>query len=159
MKRPVTPRGYEKMRTELQQLKGSRPELARAIETARAHGDISENADYDAAKTKSGMVEAKIRDLESRLAEADIIDPRTISDPTRVTFGVTVKIEDADSGEQRTISIYGTEESDVDRGWISYESPLGRGLIGKELGDIAQVKLPAGERSYEILEISVTYEG
>ena len=157
MKRPITPRGYNKLRSELKALKSMRPELARAIETARGHGDISENADYDAAKEKSGLTEAKIRDLEMRLAEADIVDPRKLGSPTRVMFGVTVRIEDVDSGEQRTISIYGPDESDVDRGFISFESPLGKGLIGKEEGDVAQIQLPSGKRSYEIMEISVDY--
>jgi transcription elongation factor GreA len=135
-----------------------RPELARAIEIARGHGDLSENGDYDAAKEKSGMVEAKIRDIETRLAMAEVIDPRKLTITDRVVFGATVTIEDVDSGERRVISIYGAEESDIEKGWISFEAPLGKGLIGKELGDVVKVALPGGAREYEIVELAVTYE-
>lgn len=146
------------MRSELRKLKASRPELARAIEIARGHGDLSENGDYDAAKEKSGMVEAKIRDFEGKLAMAEIIDPRKNPNPNRVVFGVSVKISDVDSSEERLISIVGADESDVDKGWISCESPLGRALIGKESGDIAKVVIPGGSREYEILDIFVDYQ-
>ncbi len=135
-----------------------RPELARAIEIARGHGDLSENGDYDAAKEKSGMTEAKIRDIEARLAMAEVIDPRKLGEPSRVVFGSSVKIEDVDTGDQRTISIFGAEESDVEKGWISYEAPLGKALIGKEIGDVVKVPLPAGAREYEVVEIFVVYE-
>lgn len=158
MKRPMTPRGYAALRSELIKLKGMRPELARAIEIARGHGDLSENGDYDAAKEKSGMVEAKIRDIEARLAMAEVIDPRKLGEPSRVVFGASVKIEDVDSGDQRVISIFGAEESDVQRGWISFEAPLGKALIGKEIGDVVKVPLPGGAREYEIIEIFVVYE-
>jgi transcription elongation factor GreA len=158
MKRPMTPRGYAALRSELMKLKSMRPELARAIEVARGHGDLSENGDYDAAKEKSGMVEAKIRDIETRLAMAEVIDPRKLTISDRVVFGATVTIEDVDSGERRVISIYGAEESDVDKGWISFEAPLGKGLIGKEVGDVVKVALPGGAREYEIVELAVTYE-
>jgi transcription elongation factor GreA len=157
MKKPMTPRGYATLREELKKLKSSRPELAKAIEIARGHGDLSENADYDAAKNKSGMVEAKIRDIESRLSMAEIVDPRKLGDFNRVVFGVSVKIEDVDSGEEKQLTIVGGEESDVAKGWISYESPLGKGLIGKELGDVAKVTLPGGVKEYEIREIFVDY--
>ena len=158
MKRPMTPRGYATLRAELMKLKGMRPELANAIEIARGHGDLSENGDYDAAKEKSGMVEAKIRDIETRLAMAEVIDPRKLNITDRVVFGVTVTIEDVDSGDQKVISIYGAEESDIDKGWISFEAPLGKGLIGKEVGDVVKVSLPGGAREYEIVEVSVTYQ-
>lgn len=158
MKRPMTPRGYAALRSELMKLKAMRPELARAIEIARGHGDLSENGDYDAAKEKSGMVEAKIRDIETRLAMAEIIDPRKLTISERVVFGATVTIEDVDSGERRVISIYGAEESDIEKGWISFEAPLGKGLIGKEVGDVVKVALPGGAREYEIVELAVTYE-
>jgi transcription elongation factor GreA len=154
----MTPRGYASLRNELIRLKATRPELARAIEIARGHGDLSENGDYDAAKAKSGMTEAKIRDIEARLATAEVIDPRKLGTPTRVVFGSSVKIEDIESGEQRVISIIGNEESDVERGWISFEAPLGKCLIGKEVGDVARINLPAGARDYEVLEIFVDYE-
>ena len=158
MKRPMTPRGYNALRSELKRLKSSRPELARAIEIARGHGDLSENGDYDAAKEKSGMVEAKIRDIESKLAMAEVIDPRRNPNPNRVVFGVSAKISDIDSAEERVLSIVGADESNVDRGWISRESPLGRALIGKELGDVVKVNIPGGAREYEILEIFVDYQ-
>jgi transcription elongation factor GreA len=158
MKRPMTPRGYAALRTELLKLKAMRPEIARAIEIARGHGDLSENGDYDAAKEKSGMVEAKIRDIEARLATAEIIDPRKLTSFQRVVFGTSVKIEDVDSGDQKVFSIFGAEDSDIDKGWISYETPIGKALIGKEIGDIARVNLPAGVREYEILEVFVQYD-
>ncbi|MCB0353230.1 MAG: transcription elongation factor GreA [Bdellovibrionales bacterium] len=158
MRRPITPRGYRDLRDELQRLKGMRPELARAIEVARGHGDLSENADYDAAKEKSGLTEAKIRDLESKLASADVIDPRTLGTPSRVVFGVTVLVEDVDSGEERKLMLVGPDESNVDAARISVESPIGKALLGKQVDDIARVKLPSGQREYEIREISVEYE-
>jgi transcription elongation factor GreA len=154
----MTPRGYASLRTELMKLKAMRPEIARMIEVARGHGDLSENGDYDAAKEKSGMTEAKIRDIEARLAVAEIIDPLKLGKPGRVVFGSSVKIEDVESGEQKVLSIYGAEESDVAKGWISYETPLGKALIGKEEGDVARVALPGGAREYEVLEIFVSYE-
>lgn len=158
MKRPMTPRGNRAVKAELQKLKGMRPELAQAIETARGHGDLSENADYDAAKEKSGMVEAKIRDLEGRLSNCEIIDPAQISKLDRVVFGVTVTIEDVDSGQEKSWGIYGMEESDVGRGWISFETPLAKALLGKELGDCVQVKLPGGVKEYEIMNIAIDYD-
>ena len=154
----MTPRGYDAMRNELRELKGMRPELAHAIEVARAHGDLSENAEYDAAKERSGMIEAKIRDFETKLSTAEVIDPRKVSDTSKIVFGLTAKVEDLDSGEERTLMIVGADESNVDKGWISLESPLGRGLIGKSIGDVAQVQLPSGVREYEIMEIFVKYE-
>jgi len=158
MKRPMTPRGYAALRIELKKLKAMRPEIARAIEIARGHGDLSENGDYDAAKEKSGMVEAKIRDIEARLAVAEVIDPSKFGTLSRVVFGSSVKIEDVDSGEKRVLSIFGAEESDIEKGWISFEAPLGKALIGKEEGDVVKVPLPGGAREYEILEIFVSYE-
>jgi transcription elongation factor GreA len=128
------------------------------IEVARGHGDLSENGDYDAAKEKSGMTEAKIRDIEARLAMAEVIDPRKLGTPSRVVFGSSVKIEDLDSGDKKVLSIYGAEETDIEKGWISFEAPLGKALIGKEEGDVVKVPLPGGAREYEVLEIFVSYE-
>ena len=159
MKRPMTPKGYSNLRAELQQLKGMRPQLAEAIEVARGHGDLSENADYDAAKEKSGLVEAKIRDLEAKLANAEVIDPSKIGTPDKVVFGVTVDLEDVDSGEKKTITIVGEDESDVEKGLISLESPIGRSVIGKEEGDTAKVRLPGGEKELEILGIRIEASG
>jgi transcription elongation factor GreA len=158
MKRPMTPRGYNSLRAELMRLKAMRPEIARMIEVARGHGDLSENGDYDAAKEKSGMTEAKIRDIEARLAMAEVIDPRKLGTPSRVVFGSSVKIEDLDSGDKKVLSIYGAEETDIEKGWISFEAPLGKALIGKEEGDVVKVPLPGGAREYEVLEIFVSYE-
>ena len=157
MKLPMTPRGYAFLRKELQRLKALRPELSRAIEVARGHGDLSENADYDAAKEHSGLVEAKIRDIEGRLSNAQVIDPRKNPQPSKVVFGVSVKVEDVDSGETKVLTVVGSEESNVDRGWVSFESPIAKGLIGKQVGDTARVKLPAGQREFEVLEIFVEY--
>ncbi len=146
------------LRDELRSLKAMRPELSRAIEVARAHGDLSENADYDAAKEKSGMVEAKIRDIDTKISMAEVIDPRKLPDPSKVVFGVTVTIEDLDSGEERKLTIVGADESDVTNGWISIESPLGKSLIGKEEGDVTKVVLPGGPREFEIMSLSIEYQ-
>ena len=154
----MTPRGYKSMREELMRLKSMRSQLANDIEVARGHGDLSENADYDAAKEKSGMVEAKIRDLDAKISQSEVIDPRKLSDYSKVKFGLSVLIEDADSGEERRLSIVGADESNIDKGWISLESPLGKALIGKEVGDLARVKLPGGVKEYEIQEIYLDYE-
>lgn len=158
MKYPMTPAGYASLRRELLKLKGMRVELAEAIEVARGHGDLSENGDYDAAKERSGMTEAKVRDLEARLASSEVIDPLSIKEPPRVMFGVTVILEGVETGEERRYTIVGTEESDIQRGYISYDSPIGRAMIGKELGDIARVQAPGGIREYEIRDILVDYQ-
>lgn len=155
MKNPMTPKGYRNMREELIRLKAQRPELARAIETARAHGDLSENADYDAAKNRSGMIEAKIRDLESKLSLAEIIDPTKISSTERVVFGTSVRVVDLDSDQERVFAIVGADESDIERGMLSYQSPIGKALIGKSAGDVVKVTLPGGMRELEITEIFV----
>lgn len=157
MKHPITPRGLEKLKVELKSLKSERPAAAHAIELARAHGDISENADYDAAKERSGMLEAKIRDLEGRISNAQIIDPSKLINPEKVVFGVSVKLFEVESGEEKVLSIYGSAESDMTKGWISFETPMARALIGKRAGDIAELRLPGGNKSYEILEIFVDY--
>ncbi len=157
MKRPMTPNGYNALRREIKKLKAMRPELALAIEIARGHGDLSENGDYDAAKEKSGMVEAKIRDVETKLSNAELIDPRKLSDHSRVVFGLSVTISDLDSGEEKTLTLVGSDESDVERGMISFESPLAKGLIGKVVGDVAKVSLPGGTREYEVLSIALNY--
>mgnify|MGYP002382469413 CR=1 FL=1 len=144
---------------ELRHLKEEkRVEIADKLKEAISYGDLSENGDYDAAKNKSGLVEAKIRDIEARLAMAQIIDPSKVTSVERVVFGLSVEIEDVDSREKKRLCIVGAEESDVDRGWISFESPLGKALIGKQVGDLARVHLPGGAREFEILEIFVEYE-
>jgi len=151
----MTPNGYAKLRTELQKLKAMRPQLAEAIEIARGHGDLSENGDYDAAKERSGITEAKIRDLEVKLANAEVIDPTRLDEPDKVVFGVTVDLEEVNSGEEKTYTLVGEDESDVTKGHISIASPIGRALIGKGEGDIAKVRLPGGEKEFEVMAIRV----
>ncbi len=146
------------MREELQRLKAMRPELARAIETARAHGDLSENADYDAAKNRSGMIEAKIRDFESKLSSAEVFDPRCIKSTDRVIFGTSVKVLDLDSDQESLFTIVGADESNIDQGLLSFQSPIGKALIGKEEGDVVKVILPNGQRELEVVEIFVDYQ-
>lgn len=154
MKRmPITRPGYERLREELGRLKThERRAVADEIEIARAHGDLSENADYDAAKEKQGMLEAKIRDMEDKLARAEVIDIGKLSGE-RIVFGATVKLLDLDSDEEQTLSIVGEVEADPKAGRISVGSPLARALIGKSLDDEVEVVAPGGVRLYEVLEV------
>ncbi len=150
---PMTPIGYQKLQETLRQLKEvERPANIREIEEARAHGDLSENAEYDAAKERQGFLEAKIRELESKIALAQVIDPATLSGDT-VKFGATVTLLDLDSDQEVTYTIVGEDESDIQRGRISYTSPVARALIGKEEGDDVEVRTPKGLRGYEILKV------
>ena len=152
-KNPMTVQCYERLQVELKQLKTvERPAASKAIEIARAHGDLSENAEYDAAKEAQGLLEARILTLETKVATAQVIDVSKLSGD-KVLFGATVSIEDVDSGEEKVVTILGDEETDAAKGRISYASPLARGLIGKNLDDIATVRLPSGKREYEIREI------
>lgn len=137
------------MREELARLKEERPKIAREIGVARDHGDISENAEYHAAKERQGMVEARIKDLEDKLSRVEVIDPKKLSGD-RVSFGATVRLLNLDTEEESTYQIVGPEEANLDEGTISVSAPLARALIGKHVGDEVTVKLPAGERSYEI---------
>ncbi len=149
---PMLASGFEALKAELQQLKTvERPAVVRAIEEARAHGDLSENAEYHAAKEHQGHIEARIAELEDRLSRAEIIDPAAL-DGDRVMFGATVELVDEDD---RTIvyQIVGTEEVDARNGRISYTSPLGRALIGRSLGDDVEVITPSGEKYFEIVKI------
>lgn len=150
---PMTARSNRLLQEELHRLKTyDRHKASDAIAEARAHGDLSENAEYDAAKEAQGMLEARIRLIESRLSTAQVVEVSKLSG-TKVIFGATVEIEDLDSGEGRTIMIVGEDEADAARGLISYISPLARALIGKNVGDIAQVKLPSGQKEYEVREV------
>jgi transcription elongation factor GreA len=150
---PMTKKSYEFLKVEIQRLKGvERPKASKAIEIARAHGDLSENAEYDAAKEAQGMLEARIRDIESKLATAQVVDIAQLSGD-KVIFGATVEIEDADTGEGKKLMIVGDDEADVSKGKISYQSPIARALIGKQVGDLAKVRLPAGEKEYEIMSV------
>lgn len=157
MKRPMLPTGHKKLQDELATLKAQRPEIANEIEKARANGDLSENADYDAAKDKSGMVEAKIRDLEARLAQAQVIDPKKIASNEKVVFGLTVEIEDADSGDTKVFTIVGSEESNLENGKISFDTPLAKAMIGKAEGDDFLVKLPGGAKEYIVNSITNSF--
>ena len=141
------------MKAALKQLiEVDRPENVRAIEEARAHGDLSENAEYDYAKDQQGMIDAKIRDLEGRLALAEVIDPTTLSGD-RVMFGATVSLEDVDTDEELTYQIVGTYEADIKLGKISVESPIGRALMGKETDDEVVIKVPKGKRTVLITDV------
>ena len=151
---PLTRKGAEKLKEELQRLKTvDRPAVIQAIAEARAQGDLSENAEYDAAKDKQGFIEGRIQDLESKLGAAQIIDPSQLDADGRVVFGATVELEDLASGESVTYQIVGDDEADIKEGRISISSPIARALIGKFEGDTAEVKAPGGLRSYEVLEV------
>lgn len=148
---PMLAEGYEKLTAELKLLREERPRIVDAIEEARAHGDLSENAEYHAAKERQGHVEAQIAEIEDRVSRAQIIDPTTLSGD-RVVFGATVTLLDEDDKKHR-YQIVGQTESDANAGRISYNSPLGKALIGRKTGDDVEVTVPAGERSYEIQKI------
>jgi transcription elongation factor GreA len=152
---PMTVHGATRLKAELHRLKTvERPAVIRAIAEARSHGDLSENADYDAAKERQGFIEGRIADVESRLAHAQIINPADIYDHEgRVVFGATVDLEDVASGDAVTYQIVGDDEADLKLGKISVSSPIARALIGKAEGDVAEVKAPGGVREYEILAV------
>lgn len=154
MPTPMTKRGAEQLRTELQQLKHiERPAIVNAIAEARAQGDISENAEYEAAKDRQGFIEARIADIEGKLATAQVIDPTALEADGRVVFGATVELEDEDSGAKVKYQIVGDDEADLKLGLISVSSPIARALIGKQSGDVAEVQAPGGVKSYEILDV------
>ena len=154
---PLTRRGAEKLKEELNRLKSvERHAVIQAISEARAQGDLSENAEYEAAKDKQGFIEGRILEIEGKLAAAQIIDPSTIDAEGRVVFGSTVDLEDEDSGAHVTYQIVGEDEADLKQGLISISSPIARALIGKAAGDIAEVQAPGGIKSYEIT--GVRYE-
>ena len=149
----MTPRGYALLEEELRRLRAEeRPRIVREIETARAHGDISENAEYHAAKERQGQIEARLRQLEDRLARAQVIDPREQSGE-RVVFGATVVMVDVESDERITYTIVGEDEADVGQGLISVTSPVARAIMGREEGSSVQVRVPKGTRELEILEV------
>jgi transcription elongation factor GreA len=149
---PMTPKGAAKVRDELARLKAERPKISRDIGTARDHGDISENAEYHAAKERQGMVEAQIKDLEDKLARSEIIDPTRLSG-SRIRFGATVSLSNLETDERVTYQIVGADEADIDEGTISVSAPLARALIGKEAGDEVTITLPVGKRTYEVIEV------
>lgn len=146
--------GAERLRVELERLKTvERPRIIQAIAEARAHGDLSENAEYHAAKEQQGMLEARIKDLENRAANAQVIDPTTVNANGRVVFGATLQLHEEHSGQEVTYQIVGDHEADIAQGKISVSSPIARALIGKEEGDVVEVQVPGGKRQYEILSI------
>ncbi len=151
---PITKRGAEKLKAELQHLKHvERPAVVQAIAEARAQGDLSENAEYDAAKDKQGFIEGRINEIEGKLSAAKIIDPSELDAGGRVVFGATVDLEEEDSGDKVTYQIVGDDEADIKLGLVSISSPIARAMIGKEAGDTAVVQAPGGERHYEVIEV------
>ncbi len=152
---PITKRGAEKLKDELHRLKSvDRPAVIQAIAEARAQGDLSENAEYDAAKDRQGFIEGRIQEIEGKLSAAQIIDPASLDAGGRVVFGATVELEDEDSGDQVKYQIVGEDEADLKLGLINISSPIARALIGKEEGDVAEVQAPGGVRRYEIIAVS-----
>jgi transcription elongation factor GreA len=153
---PITKRGAEKLKAELHRLKTvDRPWVINAIAEARAQGDLSENAEYDAAKDRQGFIEGRIQEIEGKLSAAQIIDPAALDAGGRVVFGATVKLEDEETGAAVTYQIVGEDEADLKHGLINISSPIARALIGKEEGDTAEVQAPGGVRRYEV--VAVTY--
>ena len=153
-KTPLTVAGAEKLRTELHRLKTvERPSVIAAIAEARSHGDLSENAEYEAAKDRQGFIEGRIMEVESKLANGQIIDPKLLDADGRCVFGATVELEDMDSGQVVTYQIVGDDEADIKSGMLSLNSPVARALIGKFAGDVAEVQTPGGRREYEILDV------
>jgi transcription elongation factor GreA len=151
---PITVRGAELLKAELQRLKSvERPSVINAISEARAQGDLSENADYDAAKERQSFIEGRIQELEGKLSNAQVIDPSTLDAEGRIVFGSTVELEDLDSSSKVTYQIVGDDEADIKVGKISISSPIARALINKVEGDVAEVQAPAGIREYEVLSV------
>jgi transcription elongation factor GreA len=152
---PITLRGAEKLKAELHQLKTvERPSVINAIAEARAQGDLSENAEYEAAKDRQGFVEGRIQEVEGKLSAAQIIDPASVDAGGRVVFGATVELEEESTGEVVKYQIVGEDEADLKLGLINISSPIARAMIGKEEGDVAVVQAPGGEKRYEIVAVS-----
>jgi transcription elongation factor GreA len=151
---PMTVTGAQRLKAELHRLKTTdRPDVIRALAEARSHGDLSENADYDAAKERQGFIEGRIAEIEHKLAGAQVIDPAGLDADGRVVFGATVDLRDEESGDAVTYQIVGDDEADIKHGKISISSPIARALIGRHEGDVAEVQAPGGTREYEILAI------
>jgi transcription elongation factor GreA len=151
---PMTLRGAERLRQELRQLKSeARPNVIKAIAEARAHGDLSENAEYHAAREQQSFIEGRINDIENRLSNSEVIDVTTLSATGRVVFGATVELNDEDSGANVTYQLVGDDEANIKQGLLSVSSPIARGLIGKSKGDVVDVTVPGGVRTYEIVSV------
>ncbi|HEX9706986.1 MAG TPA: transcription elongation factor GreA [Steroidobacteraceae bacterium] len=154
MRTPITLKGAELLRTELRKLKGEdRPAVIRAIAEARSHGDLSENAEYHAAREQQGFIEGRIKEIEQRLADAQVIDPATLTDTGKVVFGATVELAPVDGGPEVRYQIVGDDETDIRHGRISINSPIARALIGRAPGDQVEVATPGGTRSFEVLAV------
>jgi transcription elongation factor GreA len=154
---PITVRGAERLRAELKRLKAEdRPNVIKAIAEARGHGDLSENAEYHAAREQQGFIEGRINEIEYQLGSTEVIDVATLPRNGRVVFGVTVDLVSEDDGSQVTYQIVGDEEADIRQGWVAITSPIARALIGKEEGEVVAVQAPGGVRHYEIS--AVRYE-
>ena len=154
MRTPITLKGAELLRVELRKLKSEvRPAIIRAIADARSHGDLSENAEYHAAREQQGFVEGRIKEIESRLSTAQVIDPASLTDTGRVVFGATVELVPVDGGPSVSYQIVGDDEADIRRGLISFNSPIARAVIGKSPGDEVEVATPGGARSYEVIAV------
>lgn len=151
---PITARGAERLKLELQRLKGvDRPSVIQAIREAREKGDLSENAEYDAARERQGFIEGRIAELEGKLSSLQIIDPTSVDSAGRIVFGATVELEDQKSGELVKYQIVGDDEADIKEGMVSVSSPIARALIGRSEGDMAEVQAPAGKREYAIVSV------
>ena len=154
MRTPITLRGAERLRAELRKLKAEdRPTIIRAIAEARSHGDLSENAEYHAAREQQGFIEGRIKEIEQRLSNAQVIDPASLPDTGKVVFGSTVELAPVDGGPEVSYQIVGDDEADLKQGLISISSPIARALIGKAAGDVAEVQAPGGLKSYEIVDV------
>ncbi len=155
MKRtPMTLRGAEALRAELKRLKSeARPHVIRAIAEARGHGDLAENAEYHAAREQQGFIEGRIKNIEHKLASAEVIDPATLPDSGRVVFGATVELEDQADGARVVYQVVGEDEADIRAGRVSVTSPIARALVGKSQGEVVDVAAPGGTRSYEIMVV------
>ena len=152
---PMTVRGHELLQAELKQLKSvDRPAVIRAISEARAHGDLKENAEYHAAKEQQGFIEGRIKELEGKLSNLQVIDVTAIDAKGKIVFGSTVELLDEGSGEEISYKIVGEDEADIKQGMISYTSPIARAMIGKNEGDEISFSAPSGEKQYEVIEIT-----
>lgn len=152
-KNPITPEGYTRLREELHNLRSvERPAVIQAIATARDHGDLSENAEYHAAREKQSFIEGRIKEIEAKLALAEVIDPTKL-DGSKIAFGARIRLSNTQTDEEVAYQLVGADEANLDQGRISISSPLARSLLGKEVGDEVKVRMPGGERIYEVLEV------
>jgi transcription elongation factor GreA len=154
-RRPITPEGHKKLKEEIDRLiRVERPSVIKEIEIALGHGDLSENAEYTYGKEKQALIETRIRDLQARLSACEVIDLEALPESDRIVFGSSVTIEDVDTSEQKVYKLLGQDETDISKGIISVESPLGKALIGKVVNDVVEVRTPNGVREYEVVEVS-----